>query len=95
MYTVLTYIDVSAVSHGISENLSFYLVAIVNTSTDVGRCRAGGLADRMGAMNVMIPFTTASAVVTFTWAFSVTNGGLIAIAVAYGCISSIPHTATV
>ncbi|KAF8875255.1 MFS general substrate transporter [Mucidula mucida] len=84
MYTVLTYIDVSAVSHGIDENFSFYLVAIVNASSAVGRYCAGGLADRMGAMNVMIPFTTASAVVTIAWPFAVTKGGLIAIAVVYG-----------
>ncbi|KAF9017421.1 MFS general substrate transporter [Hymenopellis radicata] len=87
MYTVLTYIDVSAVSHGIDQNFSFYLVSIVNASSAVGRYCAGGLADRMGAMNVMIPFTIASAVVTFAWPFAVTKGGLIAIAVVYGFVS--------
>ncbi|KAF9017425.1 MFS general substrate transporter [Hymenopellis radicata] len=87
MYTVLTYIDVSAVSHGIDQNFSFYLVSIVNASSAVGRYCAGGLADRMGAMNVMIPFTTASAVVTFAWPFAVTKGGLVAIAVVYGFVS--------
>ncbi|KAF9020820.1 MFS general substrate transporter [Hymenopellis radicata] len=84
IYTVLTYIDVSAVSHGIDENFSFYLVSIANASSGLGRYCAGMLADRVGPMNVMIPFTTVAAVTTFAWPFAVNKGGLIAIALVYG-----------
>ncbi|KAF8900548.1 MFS general substrate transporter [Mucidula mucida] len=87
IYTVLTYIDVSATAHGIDENFSFYLVSIANASSGLGRYCAGMLADRVGPMNVMIPFTTVAAVVTFAWPFAVDKGGLIAIALVYGFAS--------
>ncbi len=87
IYTVLTYIDVSATAHGIDENFSFYLVSIANASSGLGRYCAGMLADRVGPMNVMIPFTTVAAVVTFAWPFAVDKGGLIAIALVYGYVS--------
>jgi MFS family permease len=46
--TVLTYIDVSAASFGVSESYSFYLVAIANATSGLGRFLAGALADRIG-----------------------------------------------
>jgi hypothetical protein len=45
---VLTYIGVSAVSHGLSPGFSFYLVAIANASSVLGRCGCGLISDRTG-----------------------------------------------
>ncbi|KAG7441150.1 MFS general substrate transporter [Guyanagaster necrorhizus] len=87
IYTVLTYIDVSATKVGVPEDFSFYLVSIANCASGFGRYFAGLLGDRIGAMNVMIPFTMASAIVTYSWPFAKNQDSLIAIAIIYGFVS--------
>ncbi|KAK7685973.1 hypothetical protein QCA50_010783 [Cerrena zonata] len=89
LYTVLTYIDISAVSAGLSSDFSFYLVSITNASSGFGRISGGLLADRFGAMNVMIPFTICAAVLSYAWPFATTKGAFVAIAVLYGATSGV------
>lgn len=81
---VLTYVDVSAVQIGISEDFSFYLVSIANAASGLGRYAAGLTADRIGSLNTMIPFTIIAAVMTFAWPFCHSRGALIAVSVLYG-----------
>jgi MCP family monocarboxylic acid transporter-like MFS transporter 10 len=89
LYTVLTFIDVSALEHGVSPEFSFYLIAIANGASGFGRLFGGLLSDKIGPGNVMIPFTTASAVLTFAWPFAKNTGSLVAIAIIYGlCVGS-------
>jgi len=45
---VLTYVDVSAASIGISPSFSFYFVAIANAGSLLGRYVAGYMSDRLG-----------------------------------------------
>lgn len=87
IYTMLTYIDVSAVSLGISADISFYLVAIVNCSSGVGRYIAGGLSDRFGPLNIMIPLTSFAAIFTYSWPFAPNQESLICVAILYGLSS--------
>ncbi|KAG9311915.1 MFS general substrate transporter [Chiua virens] len=84
LYTVLTYIPLSAVQAGVSNDFALYLTAFANAASAVGRISCGYLADRVGAMNVMIPFTILVAVMTFVWPFVTSQGGLIAVALIYG-----------
>ncbi|KAG9311928.1 major facilitator superfamily domain-containing protein [Chiua virens] len=84
LYTVLTYVSLSAVQSGISNDFALYLTAIANAASAVGRIPSGYLADRVGALNVMIPFITVVAAMTFVWPFATSKGGLIAIALTYG-----------
>ncbi|KAH7099294.1 MFS general substrate transporter [Auriculariales sp. MPI-PUGE-AT-0066] len=83
IYAVLTYIDIAAVSHGISPDLSFYLVAIANAASGVGRFVAGVMGDRIGATNTMMPFTLVAAVLTYAWPFATTLRSIIAVAIIY------------
>ncbi|KAM6500100.1 Major facilitator superfamily domain containing protein [Amanita muscaria] len=89
IYTVLTYIDISAErTPGVSgTTLAFYLVAIANASSMVGRYVAGVACDKVGAINVMAPFTAMAGLVTFVWPFAKSRGGLVAVAVVYGFCS--------
>ncbi|KDR69289.1 hypothetical protein GALMADRAFT_256119 [Galerina marginata CBS 339.88] len=87
VYTVLTYIGVSATSIGISPEFSFYFIAIANASSLFGRYAAGSLCDRLGAMNVMIPFTASAGILTYAWPFAATKSSLIAVTVIYGFCS--------
>lgn len=46
--SVLTFIDVNALTFGISPDFSFYLVSIANASSGFGRVTAGFLVDAFG-----------------------------------------------
>ncbi|KAJ7184639.1 MFS general substrate transporter [Mycena filopes] len=89
LYTLLTYIDVSATKAGIAPSFDVYLLAIANGSSGVGRIMTGLLADRIGCMSVMIPGTLLAAVVTYAWPFATTLPALVAVAVLYGFASGI------
>ncbi|KAF8630771.1 hypothetical protein AX15_002740 [Amanita polypyramis BW_CC] len=88
IYTVLTYIDVSAAGvPGVSYTLGFYLVSIANAASFFGRYISGVVSDKVGPMNVMIPFTVVAGVMTYIWPYARTKHGLVAIAVVYGLCS--------
>ncbi|KAA1469292.1 MFS general substrate transporter [Dentipellis sp. KUC8613] len=87
LYTVLTYIDASALSQGVPESYAFYLVAISNAPSGLGRIVTGVLADRIGPMNVMLPMMAATGVLTFVWPFVHGTSGITVVAVVYGFVS--------
>ncbi|TDL24029.1 MFS general substrate transporter [Rickenella mellea] len=84
LYTVLTYVDVSASATGIPETFSLYLVSIANAGSFFGRLAAGLLADYTGALNIIIPFTTIAGILTYIWPHVRGKGNYVAIAVTYG-----------
>ncbi|TDL27329.1 MFS general substrate transporter [Rickenella mellea] len=87
LYTVLTYIDPSATADGVPETFSFYLVSIANAGSFFGRIGGGILADRIGPINVMAPFTAVAAVLTMIWPFVHGKSAFVAIAIVYGMSS--------
>ncbi|KAG0707851.1 MFS general substrate transporter [Suillus ampliporus] len=84
LYTELTYISVSAVAIGVSKDFSFYIIAIANAVSVFGRLLAGLMADKFGALNVMVPYTVLSGIMTLAWPFATNESQLIAIAAIYG-----------
>jgi len=88
IYTVLTFIDVSAINVGVSPDFSFYLVSFANASSGVGRLMTGVLVDKYGAVNVITPMTVAVAIMTFIWPYAQSKNSLIAVAIIYGFTSS-------
>ncbi|KAJ3521404.1 hypothetical protein NM688_g9021 [Phlebia brevispora] len=84
LYTVLTYIDLSARAAGLDENFSFYLVAIANAGSTVGRLGGGLLTDKIGPLNVMIPSTFIAGILTYIWPFSTSEGGYTIVGLIYG-----------
>ncbi|RPD54932.1 MFS general substrate transporter [Lentinus tigrinus ALCF2SS1-7] len=89
LYTCLTYLSLSGLLAGVDADLSFYLLSIANACSLVGRIGGGVLADRFGAMNVMIPGTLVAGVMTYAWPFAKTKGPLVAVSVLYGVSSGI------
>ncbi|KAK0490622.1 major facilitator superfamily domain-containing protein [Armillaria novae-zelandiae] len=87
LYTVLTYIGVSAAAYGTSPDVAFYLVSIVNASSGVGRIVAGICVDRYGALNYFGPITIIAGVVTYAWPFARSLASMIVVAVIYGFTS--------
>ncbi|KAI6043380.1 major facilitator superfamily domain-containing protein [Pisolithus marmoratus] len=87
LYTMLTYLSVSAMAVGVSANFSFYLVAVANAASGFGRLSAGKLADRIGPLNTMILFTSLAGILTFVWPYASSQGLLIGVSVLYGFAS--------
>ncbi|KAK0206036.1 major facilitator superfamily domain-containing protein [Desarmillaria ectypa] len=84
IYTVLTYISVSATAYGVSPDVAFYLVSIVNASSGIGRIVAGICADRFSALDFFGPMTIIAGALTYAWPFARTLASMVVIAVIYG-----------
>jgi len=84
LYTVLTYIETSAIFVGVDPRFAFYLISIANASSGFGRILSGLMSDRVGAINIMAPLTLLAGITTYIWPFAITKNSLIAIAVLYG-----------
>ncbi|PCH44595.1 MFS general substrate transporter [Wolfiporia cocos MD-104 SS10] len=89
LYTVLTYIDVSAAAAGITENFSFYLLPIANAGSLIGRVLGGICADRFGPLNVITPATFVAGIMTYAWPYSGSVGGYVIVAILYGMSSGV------
>ncbi|XP_006457704.1 hypothetical protein AGABI2DRAFT_190143 [Agaricus bisporus var. bisporus H97] len=89
LYTVLTYVSVSAESLGSSSDLAFYFVSIANAASCFGRWWGGMFADRIGAITVMIPSTLAAGILTYAWPFARSTASLIVVTILYGFCSGI------
>ncbi|KAJ4496459.1 major facilitator superfamily domain-containing protein, partial [Lentinula lateritia] len=83
-YTFTTYIATSAISNGVPVNFSFYLVAICNACSGLSRLTSGFIADRLGALNLMVPATCLSGAIYYIWPFSHSQVGSIFLSVFYG-----------
>lgn len=83
-FLALIFISVGAVFIGMDPNFAFYLVAIANASSAVGRVLSGALALRFGPLNVMALFMVLAATCTYIWPFVDSHSGYIAITVFYG-----------
>ncbi|KAJ7208531.1 major facilitator superfamily domain-containing protein [Mycena pura] len=87
LFTMLTYISASAIAFGISPNFAFYLVAITNFSSGVGRVTSGILGDRFGLINANTVMTTLAGVATIVWPHCRTIPSITVIASIYGFTS--------
>ncbi|EPT01154.1 hypothetical protein FOMPIDRAFT_1023451 [Fomitopsis schrenkii] len=89
LYTVLTYINISAEGTKVPANLTFYLLPIANAGSMFGRICGGFLADKYGPLNVITPANVVAAVMTYAWPFANDTGGFIVIAIIYGFSSGV------
>ncbi|ESK84786.1 monocarboxylate permease [Moniliophthora roreri MCA 2997] len=87
MYTALTFLNSSAVFYGVSPGFAIYLTAIANASSGIARLLTGYLSDRLGSLNIIIPFTLVSAVMTYAWPFARDVASLVVVAIIYGFAS--------
>ncbi|KAL5536482.1 hypothetical protein ACEPAF_304 [Sanghuangporus sanghuang] len=89
LYTPLTFLSVSAELRGIDSRFAFYLVAISNGASAIGRLASGPIAQAIGTVNVLAISIVLSAVFTYIWPFMETRGEFIAIAILYGIASGV------
>ncbi|WFD45012.1 hypothetical protein MPSI1_003688 [Malassezia psittaci] len=69
---------------GASEAMAYYVVAIINGASALGRIVPNALADRIGAFNTMILMSVMSAVMAFGWLGVDSVAGIVVFAILYG-----------
>lgn len=72
---------------GTSADFAFYLLAVLNAASFFGRIVPNFLADRIGALNVLIPCTLINAGLIFAWLGIKSTGGMVAFTIFYGFFS--------
>ncbi|MCJ1401854.1 hypothetical protein MMC11_005071 [Xylographa trunciseda] len=88
IYIVFFYVQLYALLEcGMTPELASYLLAIVNSASIFGRLIPGYLADKIGPLNIFIPFALVTAVLTFCWIAIRTVAGLLVFCVLYGFFS--------
>lgn len=86
LYVPLIYLQGSAQAAGLSPNFAFYLTAISNCASLIGRIASGVLADRYGPLNVLIPFTMMGGIMSLVWPYVTSRlTPLVIVTIVYGC----------
>jgi len=73
---------------GMSNKSSIYLLMIMNGVGYIGRIAPNFFADRVGPLNMIIPFAFISGVLIYSWAGVTSTGGLYAFSVVYGLFAA-------
>ncbi|KAI0476860.1 putative monocarboxylate permease [Xylaria cf. heliscus] len=87
LYIPFFYSEKYALSIGVSEDLAFYLLIIMNAASVPGRIAPSILADKVGNLSVMIPAILFSGVIVLAWISVKTQSALIGVAVVFGLTS--------
>lgn len=73
--------------HIVTENFSFYLLAILNAASIFGRIIPNFFADIIGPLNMMAPFVLCCAIVSYSWTSISSEGEIVIFTIAYGFFS--------
>ncbi|KAM5479868.1 hypothetical protein McanCB56680_005296 [Microsporum canis] len=88
LYNMMVYIQPYAIDEGImSTDLAFYLFAILNSASTLGRIIPNYFVDFLGPLNVMIPMTFCSGIIALGWIGVHSTASIIVIAILYGFCS--------
>ncbi|KAJ5890550.1 monocarboxylate permease [Penicillium subrubescens] len=87
LYIPFFYVEQYGINLGISRDLSFYMLIIMNAGSIPGRVIPPIIADRIGNMSVMIPSVLLTGILMLAWISVESQSGLIAISVFVGLTS--------
>jgi MFS family permease len=87
MFVPLFYIPAYAISHGVSSQLAFYLVAVVNGASIPGRIIPGILGDKFGKLNTLLFAGTFTSLIIYCWTKATTEAEIIGFSIAFGFTS--------
>ncbi|KAL7620146.1 hypothetical protein AAE478_009139 [Parahypoxylon ruwenzoriense] len=100
LYVPFFYLQLYALRYGIArEDLSAYLVTLLNAGSVFGRLLPNFLADHLGSLNMLVATTLGASILAFGW-FGIRDlGGTIAFALLFGFlnggVTSLPPSAIV
>lgn len=83
------FVSTYAVQLGMSHQLSFYTVSVVNAASFWGRVLPGFVADRVGRFNVLLVSSFFAAIVAFCWTVATSVAGVFIWIAAYGFASGV------
>lgn len=72
---------------GLPEDVSFYLLVVLNVGSIFGRILPGLIAGHVGPLNTIIPCIIISTILAFSWLAITKSGGLWVFCVGYGIFS--------
>jgi MFS family permease len=88
LYIPFYYISTYSIDHNImSSNLGFYLLTILNASSFFGRIVPNIFSDKIGPLNVMMPFSIFCGIIAFSWTSMHSTGPVIVFCIFYGFFS--------
>ncbi|KAK2787237.1 hypothetical protein FQN52_007326 [Onygenales sp. PD_12] len=87
IFTPIFFLPTYAVKYGMSNQLSSYLLAILNAASFFGRVIPGVLADRVGCLNMVAASGITSGILIFCWPKMTTNAAIIVFAALFGFCS--------
>jgi len=87
LYVPYFYAQTYAENQGYSDNISFYIVAIMNAASLFGRLLPGMMADKFGVLNTMAVSSTLGASVLLCWLSVSGPAGLVVWGAFYGLLS--------
>ncbi|KAL4788725.1 putative MFS monocarboxylate transporter [Aspergillus varians] len=87
-YNFLFYVQSYAIDTGIVDsNLGFYLLSMLNAGSTFGRIMPNFIADHTGPLNMLIPASAITAILSFVWIGIHNTPGIIILSVLYGIFS--------
>ena len=97
LYMPFFYAQIFALEdHLTNDNLAFYLLAIMNSTSIFGRIVPNYIADKLGPFNVILPCSAMAAVILYCLIAAKSAAGLIVLMAFYGffsgCYVSVPPT---
>ncbi|BGP17968.1 hypothetical protein JCM10213_003975 [Rhodosporidiobolus nylandii] len=85
LYTPLFFSESYALEKGVSENIAFYSLSILNAASLFGRTIPNYMADRFGPLTILVPMTSVSGILLFCWIPAMkTEAGVIVWSLFYG-----------
>lgn len=89
LFVPFFYVSAYAIHQGFDQQISFYLISILNGASIFGRVGPGHLADTYGHFNLIILSLLFSAIIAFCWTAAANLAGLIVWSIAYGFTSGV------
>lgn len=87
LYIPFFYVQSYAIAVGVDQQLSFYLVVIMNAASTFGRIMPNLFAKKIGPINIAFLFTAVCVVLAYCWITIYSASGLLAFSVLYGFFS--------
>lgn len=89
LWTPYFYLAEYGLAYGIAPKLAYYLFALINGGSFVGRMLGGTIAPHLGQFNVITFACYGSAILLFCWLKVYTSAGLIVLSILFGATSGI------
>ncbi|KAK5652183.1 hypothetical protein OQA88_10826 [Cercophora sp. LCS_1] len=87
LYIPFFYVEKYALDIGVSDDLAFYMLIIINVASLPGRVVPSYLADKLGNLSIMVPSVLVAGVSILAWIAADTQEGLITVAFFLGLAS--------